>query len=311
MKVAVIGGGEAAESEVSRISANGVLNGLADRHDAKYFEFDRTLVEALFSWQPDVAFPITHGPHGEDGTIQGLLSAVQIPYVGSDLRASALGMDKHVAKMLFAERGISVLPGICVSASSTEQALNEIRIRFENKIVVKPLSQGSAIGVTLLPEGGDVRAALENALQYSDHALVEPFVPGREITVGVLDTSPGCPRAFPVIEIKVQEGDWYDYTNRYTAGKSSHVIPPPDFSQEQLQAISNAAISAHQALGCADFSRADFIVPADHDYVLLEVNTLPGMTPTSLYPDAAASADIGLPELLDRLVVSAAHRGLR
>ncbi|MGD8831797.1 MAG: ATP-grasp domain-containing protein, partial [Pseudomonadales bacterium] len=183
----------------------------------------------------------------------------------------------------------------------------EILESLGDRVVIKPLRQGSAIGVTRIANAGDLKAGLAAALALGDGVLVEPYVLGREITVGVLDLHEEAPVVFPVIEIRTAPDQWYDYTNRYAKGASEHIIPArlADTQNETLQQI---ALTAHRALSLRDLSRADFIVTDDDRIVLLEVNTLPGMTPTSLFPDGAQALGIDFPTLVDRLVRSALDR---
>jgi D-alanine-D-alanine ligase len=181
-----------------------------------------------------------------------------------------------------------------------------VRAILGDRVVIKPLSQGSAIGVTRLANGGDLVEPLRAAQRYGG-VLVEPFVLGREITVGVFDPHDGAPRALPVIEIRTATDQWYDFENRYKVGASEHIIPAPlpDDVNAHLQDI---AVAAHIALGLDDLSRADFLVTDTDEIVLLEVNTLPGMTPTSLYPDGARASGMDFPALTDALIQSARAR---
>jgi D-alanine-D-alanine ligase len=301
-------GGQSAEAEVSRNSARQVAEALtAAGHRAELVELDGECPRRLLSLEPDVVFPALHGPPGEDGTVQGFLEIMGLPYVGSPVRGSALAMDKSVAKSIFAEHGLPVAPGIVVS--SHEQDLDRVSQRVDDKfghgIVIKPLNQGSAIGVTPLPEGGDVQAAVQAALAYGD-CLIEPFVMGKEITVGVLETA-GKLHPHPVIEIVTASDEWYDFENRYTPGQSEHVIPA-DLPEDVAKRLQNIATEAHRCLGLRDLSRADFIVRDDGGIILLEVNTLPGMTPTSLYPEGAQYLGYDFAKLVDLLVTEAAHR---
>ena len=215
-------------------------------------------------------------------------------------------MDKAVAKLIFTQAQLPVLSDLVVSHQLplAEQA-RAVRDQLGDKVAIKPLSQGSALGVKLLPAGGDIEQALSEATQFGD-CLVEPFVEGLEITAGVLELD-GELIAHPVIEIETAQDTWYDFDNRYKAGASEHIIPArlPAGTSQQIQDI---AIRAHQALGLRDLSRADFIVTASNDIYLLEVNTLPGMTPTSLYPDGAAHIGYAFDDLMDALVQQAAKR---
>ncbi|MCY4657028.1 MAG: D-alanine--D-alanine ligase [Gammaproteobacteria bacterium] len=316
LKVAIIGGGSSDEAEISRISSGEVLKAIQITHEAKFFEFDKNLATNLLDYGPDVAVPVLHGPHGEDGTIQGFLSGLEIPFVGSDIHASAIGMDKHVSKLVFEDNNLSVLPSFVLTdrdlqPCNIDQSIDQIHSELGASLVVKPVNQGSAIGVTLLPNGGDLKPALLEAAKYSREILIEPFKQGREITVGVLDLYDQEPTSLPVIDIVLAKDEWYDFTNRYTVGKSKHVIPPKGLSQELLDSIAEAAVKAHVALSCSDLSRSDFVVEDTGKYWLLEVNTMPGMTSTSLYPDAARANNIAFPTLMAQLVESGFKRGVR
>ncbi|MEM7001376.1 MAG: D-alanine--D-alanine ligase [Pseudomonadota bacterium] len=314
LKIAVLKGGYAAEAEVSRNSAREVNNALLEAgHNSQCIELDDQCAANLLKMTPDVVFPALHGPPGEDGTVQGFLEIMQLAYVGSSVRGSALAMDKALAKSIFRKAGLPILGGHVVSSTDNlEQSAANIIDELGPRLALKPLNQGSAIGVQLLPNGGDLPSALAAVLEYGP-ALVEPFVMGREITVGVLQhdrvavTDKPSYEVHPVIEIVTASGEWYDYTNRYAAGKSDHIIPAA-LSNECTSAIQAIAVQAHIELGLKDLSRADFIVTDNEEIYLLEVNTLPGMTPTSLYPDGARYLGYSFPELLDLLVKQAYQR---
>ena len=311
-KVAVLAGGRSNEATVSRSSAAEVTKALAARYgNVSQYELDATLPRTLLDDAPDVVFPVLHGPPGEDGTVQGFLEIMGLPYVGSSVHASAAAMDKSLAKAVFRQAGLPIATDrVFAPGTPIEDACRETRAALGDRVVIKPLRQGSAIGVTPVMNGGDLAAPFAKAFALGDGVLVEPFVLGMEVTVGVLDLHGAAPRAFETIEVRTPQGTWYDYEHRYTVGQSEHVIPARVGAtcREQLQRI---ALTAHAALGCADLSRADFIVTDSEEIVLLEVNTLPGMTPTSLYPDGARALGIDFAELVDQLVVSALARGPR
>ena len=307
----MLAGGDSAEAAVSRSSAAGVARALESRdHDVTVVEVDGTLIGTLREMAPDVVFPVLHGPPGEDGTIQGLLTMLGLPFVGSDVRGCAVAMDKHVAKALFRADGLPVADDIFIEAGTpVTVAESQVLAVFGSPhpgVVVKPLRQGSALGVTPLSTGEPLAAPLREALAFGDGVLVERYIAGREITVGVLDEHGREPLSLPVIEIAVAAGEWYDFVNRYTPGKSEHIIPP-DLPAPTLKTLQDMALRAHRCLGLRDLSRADFVV--GDEVCLLEVNNLPGMTPTSLYPDACAAVGIDFGDLADRLVHSALRRG--
>ena len=310
VRVAVLAGGDSPEAEVSRSSAGQVAQALRARYpNVELIELDAGLTRALLDFEPSVVFPVLHGPPGEDGTVQGYLEILGLPYVGSGVRGSALGMDKHAAKTLFRREGLPVLDDVLLSPDlPLDAAATLVEQRFGTRVAIKPTRQGSALGVTPLPNGGDLHAPILAARRFGDPVLVEPFVHGREITVGVLDLHGEAPVAWAAIEIVTAPDEWYDFENRYAPGKSEHVIPASLGAgvDDELRRI---AIASHRALGLRDLSRADFLVTDREDIHLLEVNTMPGMTPTSLYPDGARHGGYEFEALVDALVGSALRRG--
>ena len=218
-------------------------------------ELDTATGSALLDLNPDVVFPALHGPPGEDGTVQGFLELLGYPYVGSDVHGSAVAMDKSLAKAVFRRVGLPVTEDVVIPRGADPQVAEaQIRDRLGERVVIKPLCQGSAIGVTRVANGGELKDAVKTALSFDCGVLVEPYLLGREITVGVLDLHGASPEPLPVTEIRTATDEWYDYTNRYTVGKSEHIIPAPlgDALNAELQAI---AVSAHVALGLRDLSR--------------------------------------------------------
>lgn len=305
--VAVLMGGPSAEAEVSRNSANEVALALTRAgHQAERVELDETAADRLRELAPDVVFPALHGPPGEDGTVQGFLEILGLKYVGSNVHGSAVAMDKAIAKSVFRRAGLPIAEDLLFPADAkVDEAEATILQTFGDRVVIKPLSQGSAIGVTPVANGGDLKEGLANALALGDGILIEPYVLGREITVGVLDLFGQALTPFPVIEIRTASDQWYDYRNRYAVGGSEHVIPAP-MSEALTAELQGIAMDAHKALGLRDLSRADFIVTDSEEIVLLEVNTLPGMTERGLVPKAAQGLGIGFAALIERLVHGAA-----
>lgn len=310
MRVAVIQGGPSTEAEVSRRSAAAVAAALGRAgHEATLLELDAGLAEAVRASAPDVVFPVCHGAVGEDGSLQGLLEVLQVPYVGSGVLASALAMDKSVARLHFAAAGLPVAEGRVVRSADEAAPLRQA---LGGRVVVKPLAGGSALGVTRLELEGDdlgpLRDALRSALAQGSFALVERFVRGDEVTCGVLERD--AVRALPPTRIEALGAEFYDFQSRYAQGKSRHQCPAP-YSPALSARIQRVAEAAHRALGCRDLSRADFVVDPDTDSViLLEVNTMPGFTATSLYPEAAAAAGISFEALCAGFVEAAQRRGV-
>lgn len=314
--VAVVAGGPSSEAAVSRASAAGVEQALTDAgHSPRVLELDRDLPAAL-ARDVDVVFPVTHGPLGEDGCLQGLLEVLDLPYVGSGVLASALSASKPHAKVHFAQVGLPLAEERLVQRGQDPRSrAASLRAELGRALFVKPASGGSAIGVGLVrasDDDGVLVQALEAALAVDPVALVERFVAGQEITCSVLDDESGEPRALPPTLILSRANDWYDFESKYASGGSEHRCPAP--LPEPLYArVQELAIVAHQALGARDLSRVDFVVSESEPVpiTLLELNTLPGMTATSLFPEAAAAAGIPFPELCDRLVRRAHARPRR
>ena len=238
----------------------------------------------------DVAFIALHGPWGEDGKLQGLLDTLGIPYTGSGVLASALAMDKAMAKTVFAANGLDVPDGEVVTSASDVPSIVP-------PSVVKPVENGSSVGVTMVDDAKDYPAAITEALQYDRRALVEERIAGRELTVGVIGADEL--QALPVIEI-VPKRAFFDYRAKYDSTASDEVCPAP-IPDDIARRAQDQAVRAHRALGCRGISRSDLMWDGQR-MVLLEVNTMPGMTPNSLVPKAAKVAGISYSELVDRLV---------
>jgi D-alanine-D-alanine ligase len=299
VRVALLVGGRSAEREVSLNSGRQVAAALAEsgfdvvQIDAGAQDF----VTELANTSADVAFICLHGRYGEDGTVQGLCELIDLPYVGSGVLASALAMDKVMSKHLFAQAGIAS-PAYAALRRGGPVDLAALTEALGPKTVVKPSNEGSAIGVTIAHTPDELPDAIEEAFQYDASVLVEQFVAGVEVTVGVLGNE--NPEALPTLEI-VPEHEFYDYESKYVPGMSRHIIPAR-VSEDARAECSSLSIRAHIALGCRGMSRSDTIVAEDGAVYLLEVNTIPGMTPTSLLPDAARAAGMDFPGLCRRLV---------
>ena len=302
-RVAVLLGGISAEREVSLSSGREVVAALrAAGFEVQPIEVGSDLgaVIAALEPRPDAVFNALHGRYGEDGVIQGVLDWLGIPYTHSGVRASALAMDKQAAKAVFTAAGLPVAAGRVVGVDELE-AGDPLPLPY----VVKPLNEGSSVGVEILREGDNRRAAVARGWRFGPSALVEEYVPGRELTVGVLGD-----RALTVTEIDAGAG-FYDYDAKYIVGGSCHRLPAavhPDAFARAMQ----VALAAHQALGCRGATRADLryddTAGEPGRLVLLEVNTQPGLTPTSLLPEQAAHLGIGFPELCAWMVEHAACR---
>ncbi len=307
MIVAVVSGGPSAEAEVSRASARGVAEALRTAgHQTIELELDRALGAKLASEHYDVVFPVAHGAVGEDGSLQGMLEVFGVPYVGSGVLASALAMDKPTAKRLFAAAGLPLARGLAIDESTPDAAARVIR-ELGASVVVKPAAGGSAIAVARLEHASieSVQKALLEIWSTGQKALAEQLVQGREVTCSVLEDERGT-RALAATEIRSPKDAFYTYKARYAPGRSVHECPA-QLGDALTARVHELAIAAHVTLGCRDLSRVDFVV--SDQVTLLEVNTMPGFTKTSLFPEAAAAAGLSFPALCDALVRRAHARG--
>ena len=299
IRVAVLKGGRSAERAVSLNS--GAQAAVALRTAGfDVVEIDTgedDFIAELNASEADVAFIALHGRFGEDGTVQGLCELLELPYVGSGVLASALAMDKVMSKRFFSEAGL-VTPDYAVLQRHALYDINALVEALGDKTVVKPANEGSSVGMTIVHDPSELSAAIEKAFGFDRQVLVERFVAGTEVTVAVLGNDEVT--ALPTLEI-VPENEFYDYDSKYIPGMCRHIIPAR-VSAAAAEECQRLSVAAHKALGCRGLSRADTIVAEDGTVWLLEVNTIPGMTSTSLVPDAARAAGIEFPELCRMLV---------
>lgn len=299
MKVAVLYGGTSAEREVSLSSGKGIINALQKKgHDVIGIDFNPSKINELLNLDVDVVFIGLHGRFGEDGRIQGLLDMLNIPYVGSGVLGSALAMNKVKAKRILEREGIRVAKDQTLNTATYNS--DSFKLEMGYPVVVKPASEGSTIGLTIAHNEQELLAGIKEGFKHDEELLIEEFIDGMEVTVSVLGEV-GREQALPVIEI-VPKNKFYDYEAKYAPGGSAHIIPAR-VGNEITEYLQKNAVLAHQSLGCKTYSRTDFIVPADGSRpVALEVNTLPGMTPTSLFPDAAREIGLSYEDMIERLI---------
>jgi len=295
MRIAVLQGGRSAEREVSLRSGAQVAAALRGRrHDVEQVDLDGDVWDRLRDGGFDCVFIALHGRLGEDGTVQGMLELLGLPYIGSGVLASALCIDKAKTNRLLQAEGFAV-PDFEEAEGADAEGLAE---RYGLPVVVKPVREGSTIGLTIAGDVDALASGLVLARRYDSRVLVQRFVRGTEVTVGVLATPELT--VLPTLEI-TYENETYDYDAKYTEGRSHHIIPAR-VPEEARRALADAAGRAFRALGCEGMARVDFIVDRDCTPWLLEVNTVPGLTALSLLPDAARAAGIEFPELCERLV---------
>lgn len=294
-RVGILMGGISSEREVSLRSGEAIEEALRARgYNVVRILVDRDLDETLRKTPIDVAFLALHGTYGEDGCVQGLLEIRGIPYTGSSVMASALAMDKLKAKQLFRLHNVPTPPYYTVHAGQLE-TLEEVHGSFGFPAFVKPRCQGSSVGAGKASDMAELRRLCEEALKFDDYALVERFVAGREINVGLLDG-----RALGAIEI-VPSGVFYDYKSKYQAGGSEYHFPAR-LSPTRYKGVLNLAERAVQALEVRGATRVDLLVTEGENEYVLEVNTLPGMTPTSLLPKIAQGAGYDFGDLCEQIL---------
>ena len=301
MRVAVLAGGRSAEREVSLRSGAQVAAALESAgHQAALVDLDPHTWDALRDGAYDVVFVSLHGRFGEDGTVQGMLELLQIPYTGSGVLASALCLDKPLANRLLRDEGFAIPDFVEVDGDAVRRGLpSEVESGALGwPLVVKPAREGSTIGLTIAPDADAAADAIRLAASYDRRVLCQRFVSGVEVTIGVVQ-APEL-QVLPTLEI-VSENPVYDYDAKYTAGRSRHIIPAR-ISTVAREACTGVAGRAFQLLGCDGMARVDVIVDAADVPWVLEVNTVPGLTELSLLPDAAAAAGIDFPQLCDILV---------
>lgn len=295
-RIVVLMGGLSAEREISLRTGNAVLRALQERGlDAVGLDAGRDLPARLAELAADAAFIALHGRYGEDGTVQGLLELLQIPYTGSGVLASSVAMNKLVTKQLLLHHGVAT-PAFAAYRSGDD--LNAfLAARTAYPLVVKPAREGSTIGVSIVRDAQGLRTGIAEALRFDDLVLVEEFIAGAEVTVGVLGDQP-----LPVIQV-VPKGGFYDYQSKYTPGQTEYLLPAP-LPEAVTCRLQSAAVTACRALGCRGAARVDFMVRGE-DLFCLEVNTIPGMTETSLLPKAAGAVGIPFGDLVLRILADA------
>ncbi|MBU7005361.1 D-alanine--D-alanine ligase [Phosphitispora fastidiosa] len=299
-KVAILYGGLSTEREVSLNTGKSIFDALKDKDfDTVLIDAGRDLSEKLREIGPDVAVIALHGKYGEDGCVQGLLEILGIPYTGPGVMACSLAMNKIMTKKIFIYENIPTPEFLVIDGkrSSPVEISQIVLNKMKLPVVIKSASQGSSIGVCFAFQEDEVKEGIVECLKYDNEILVEQFIKGRELTVSVMGNSD--PVVLPILEIVSQSG-LYDYHAKYTTGASSHFAAElPEAINKEIRGI---AARAYRAVGCRGLSRVDFLLSENNEPYVLEINTSPGMTATSLFPDAARAAGISFPDLIERLI---------
>ena len=298
-KVGVLFGGLSAERDISLLSGNAILCALKEKgYETCPIDVDKDVAMRLLTDRIDVAFIALHGRWGEDGTIQGMLEIMGIPYTGSGVLASALAMNKWMTKKVLMFHRLQTPDFQVLHVENKPKNRLEKNIGLGYPLVVKPVSEGSTIGISVVKNEGQLKKATKEAFRFNDQIIIEEFIDGSEITVGILNGTP-----LPVIEIVPKSG-FYDYDSKYTSGMTEYIFPAR-LANEQLSEIQNIALKAYKALGCHGAARVDMISDLKGNANILEINTVPGMTKTSLLPKAAYHAGYDFNALVKEMLESA------
>lgn len=298
-RVALLAGGTSGERDISLASGKGAGEALrqagfvVEELDPAKKEDLKALIDGSF----DVAFLCLHGKKGEDGTLQGFLETIGLPYTGPGVWSSATAMNKAQSKIFYQREGIPTAPYQYLQKGKSYSS-REIAAAMGGMCVVKPATEGSALGIYIVEGEAEISEAVEKVFEIDDLAVVEKYIKGTELTVAVLGNDE--PFALPVIEI-VPKAEFYDFESKYAPGGSQHLCPAP-LDEALTEQVMAAAVAAHKALQCRGMSRSDFILDNDGIPWILETNTIPGMTATSLLPDAARAAGMSFPELCTKLI---------
>ncbi|MDL1870690.1 D-alanine--D-alanine ligase [Deltaproteobacteria bacterium PRO3] len=297
--VGVLMGGLSKEREVSLRSGGAVLDALLLRgYDAVPIDVGADIAEQLKKKEIEVAFLALHGRYGEDGCIQGLLEIAGIPYTGSSVLASALAMDKHLTKDIARQEGLPTPDSLFFDAFHEDLDAFLAKFCLSFPLIVKPSREGSTIGIAKVENARELKSAIHEAAQLDSRVLVEKFVQGREVTVPVLNQEP-----LPVLEVVPKSG-FYDYASKYTAGATTYICPA-EIGEAATKLVQDYAKRIYRRIGCEGVARADFIIGEDQVPYFLEINTLPGMTATSLVPKSAAATGMSFEDLVEKILATA------
>ncbi|MGB9763392.1 MAG: D-alanine--D-alanine ligase family protein [Minisyncoccia bacterium] len=312
LKIAVLAGGPSFEYEVSLSTAKGVMQNLnKQKYQAKLIIIDKNrnwpIEPQQIKKKFDLCFIAMHGEYGEDGTVQGLLEAYQIPYTCSGILASALGMDKWQAQKIFSFEHFNVPLTFLITKKTPKTEIAKLIKKLGFPFVIKPRHVGSSVGVSIVKNKIEIKSALKNAFKYDNDVLLQKYIKGREVTCGVLDRGT-TESAWPLIptEIIPQKEKFFNYRAKYTKGVALE-ITPPKLPPKIIKEIQQTALKAHQLIGCSGMSRSDFIFDGKKLWIL-EINTIPGLTPTSLIPQEAQALNIDYSHLLDYIIEAAIKR---
>lgn len=302
-RVGILMGGYSSERDISLKSGKAVLKALQEEGlscvplDIRHQEIDK-IKESIREARIDLAFITLHGKLGEDGIIQSILEQCDIPYTGSGVKASQIAINKIQTQKLLQENSIAIASCLTVHKGDGENVIQQIEKKLNYPVVVKPPCEGSSIGISLAKDNVSLQKALDTAWEYAPEILVEQYIKGRELTVGILADT-----ALPIVEI-IHQGGFFDFQAKYQSQTTQYIVPAP-LTVCLAQEIRKTALQTHHILGCEDLSRIDFILGEDERYYVLEVNTIPGFTSSSLLPKAANETGIHFNQLCLKLIYCA------
>lgn len=295
-RIGVLAGGISAEREVSLKSGSAIYKTLLNLgYDAVFIDATDNLCEDLKRENIEIAFLALHGGHGENGAIQGLLEVMGIPYTGSGILASAIAMDKEASKKIFTYHDIPVAPFAVIERDNLESRISNLKSQIAMPWVVKPVAEGSSIGVNIVKEEEDIGDAAQAAFSYGRKIIIEQYIKGKEIQIGVLGQA-----VLGGVEVRPSR-EFYSYEAKYTPGLTQYILPP-EIDDSAYDVLKKTALKAHNALGCKGATRVDFILDGSNKPYILEVNTIPGMTETSLLPKIAKLSRMEFSDLVEEML---------
>lgn len=299
-KIGILMGGVSSEREISLKSGNAVANALkALGYNITSIDLKDEVCQTIKQAQIDIAFLVLHGGWGENGSIQGLLEIMEIPYTGCDVLSSAIAMDKEATKKIFLYHGIPIPEFKTLDKRTFAKELETIK--FSLPWVIKPACEGSSVGINILKSKDALKPALDSAFSYGGKVIIEKYIKGKEVHIGILND-----KALGGVEVKPSV-EFYSYEAKYTAGMTEYILPPK-IDEKTYKLACEIALSAHQALGCRGATRVDTLIDSKGSIYVLEVNTIPGMTETSLLPKIAKSAGLDFPALIEEILKEAIER---
>lgn len=304
-RIGVLCGGLSSERDVSLRSGKNCYEALQrlGYTNVIMLDVDRKIARRLEEEGVEIAFLALHGKYGEDGCIQGLLEIQGIPYTGNRVMASALTMNKDYTKRILKEAGLPIIPSVTFNLSNGRRDFS-VAGQLRYPVMVKPISEGSSVGMTKVNAETELMTALTEASQYASFVMVEEFVQGKSITVGVVDVD-GKPQVTPILEFRTKT-EWYDLEAKYTPGVTEFILPA-DLSPEVTQRIQEVTLAAHKVAACNGVSRTDFVVDADNNFYILEINSIPGMTDLSDLPAQAKNMGVGYDQLVECILKTAGN----